>query len=115
MFESIKIINECKKILKKHNIKYDEEVAHRADYDAKILSDVYLNMLNELKHVKTLNDLSKLYTEDCFSKVRPKHVLVFAKNKEGLKSLFELITLSHTKHLAYNSKNTSNIVKRTNY
>ena len=93
-----------------YNIKYDEEVAHRADYDAKILSDVYLNMLNELKHVKTLNDLSKLYTEDCFSKVRPKHVLVFARNKEGLKSLFELITLSHTKHLAYNSKNTSNIV-----
>ena len=24
MFESIKIISECKKILKKHNIKYDE-------------------------------------------------------------------------------------------
>ena len=93
-----------------YNIKYDEEVAHRADYDAKILSDVYLNMLNELKEVKTLNDLANHYTEACFSKVRPKHVVVFAKNKEGLKSLFELITLSHTKHLAYNSKNTSNIV-----
>lgn len=93
-----------------YNIKYDEEVAHRADYDAKILSDVYLNMLNELKEVETLNDLSKFYTESCFSKVRPKHIIVFAKNKAGLKSLFELITLSHTKHLAYNGKNTSNIV-----
>ena len=51
-----------------YNIKYDEEVAHRADYDAKILSDVYLNMLNELKHVKTLNDLSelcKIIVEQC--------------------------------------------------
>lgn len=93
-----------------YNIKYDEEVAHRADYDAKILSDVYLNMLNELKDVETLNDLANYYTESCFSKVRPKHIIVFAKNKAGLKSLFELITLSHTKHLAYNGKNTSNIV-----
>ena len=67
-------------------------------------------MLNELKEVETLNDLANYYTESCFSKVRPKHIIVFAKNKAGLKSLFELITLSHTKHLAYNGKNTSNIV-----
>ncbi|MGN1344758.1 MAG: exonuclease domain-containing protein, partial [Traorella sp.] len=93
-----------------YNIKYDEEVAHRADYDAKVLSDVYLNMLNDLKEVKTLNDLANFYTEECFSKVRVKHVIVFAKNKAGLKSLFELITLSHTKHLAYNGKNMNNIV-----
>lgn len=25
MFESLKIISECKRILKKHNIKYDED------------------------------------------------------------------------------------------
>lgn len=93
-----------------YNIKYDEEVAHRADYDAQILSDVYIGMMNDLKDVKTLNDLSHYYDESCFSKVRPKHITVFAKNKAGLKSLFELITLSHTEHLAYNSKNTSNIV-----
>lgn len=93
-----------------YNIKYDEEVAHRADYDAKVLSDVYLNMLNDLKDVSTLNDLANFYTEECFSKVRVKHVIVFAKNKAGLKSLFELITLSHTKHLAYNGKNSANIV-----
>lgn len=93
-----------------YNIKYDEEVAHRADYDAQVLSDVYLNMLNELKDVETLNDLARFYTEACFSKVRTKHIIVFAKNKAGLKSLFELITLSHTKHLAYNGKNSANIV-----
>ena len=93
-----------------YGIKYDEEVAHRADYDAQILSDVYLNMLNDLKEVETLNDLARFYTEDCFSKVRVKHIIVFAKNKAGLKSLFELITLSHTKHLAYNGKNSANIV-----
>lgn len=93
-----------------YNIKYDEEVAHRADYDAQVLSDVYLNMLNDLKEVKTLHDLSTFYSEACFSKVRPKHIIVYAKNKAGLKSLFELITLSHTKHLAYNGKNTNNIV-----
>lgn len=35
---------------------------------------------------------------------------VFAKNKAGLKELFELITLSHTTYLAYNGKSTENVV-----
>lgn len=93
-----------------YNIRYDEDVAHRADYDAQVLAQVYLNMLNDLKEVETLNDLAKHYSESCFNKVRKKHITLFAKNKAGLKEMFELVTISHTQHLSYNSKNTSNIV-----
>lgn len=97
-------------IARVYNIRYDEEVAHRADYDAKVLAQVYLNMLNDLKHIKTLKDLAGMYDESCFNKVRDKHIMVLAKNKAGLKEMFELITLSHTKYLSYNSKNTNNVV-----
>ena len=30
-------------------IRYDEDVAHRADYDAEVLAQVFMHMLNELK------------------------------------------------------------------
>ena len=93
-----------------YNIRYDEEVAHRADYDAEVLAQVYLNMLNDLKDVKTLKELENHYDENCFNKVRKKHITILTKNKEGLKEMFELITISHTQHLSYNGKNTSNIV-----
>ena len=97
-------------IARGYNVKYEDDVAHRADYDAQILAQVFLNMLNDLKEVPTLNKLSKFYDESCFNKVYKKHVLLLAKNQAGLKEMFELVTLSHTQHLAYSGKNTANIV-----
>lgn len=93
-----------------YNIKYDEVGAHRADYDAAVLAEVYMKMMNDIKEIKTFNELARFYDESCFVNVRPTHITIFAKNKAGLKSLFELITLSHTQHLAYNGKNTNNVV-----
>lgn len=84
--------------------------AHRADYDANVLAQVFMNMLNELKHISTLHDMQNMQSEDCFNKVRDKHVIILVKNMTGLKELFELITLSHTKYLSYNRKSTANIV-----
>lgn len=84
--------------------------AHRADYDADVLAQVFMNMLNDLKHIQTLIDLQDMQTTDCFNKVRDKHVTILVKNMTGLKELFELITLSHTKYLSYNRKSTANIV-----
>ncbi|MEG0422972.1 MAG: PolC-type DNA polymerase III [Erysipelotrichaceae bacterium] len=97
-------------IARSYGIRYDEEGAHRADYDAEILANVYMNMLNDLKHIHTLNDLQAMQDETCFRKVFKKHVTVLVKNAAGLKELFELITLSHCKYLAYSNKNASNIV-----
>lgn len=97
-------------IARSYGIRYDEEVAHRADYDAEVLAQTYMNMLNDLKHIKTLRDLQDMQDEKCFNKVRKKHTTVLVKNMAGLKELFELITLSHTKYLSYNSKSTNNII-----
>ncbi|MEG2799599.1 MAG: PolC-type DNA polymerase III [Erysipelotrichaceae bacterium] len=97
-------------VARSYGIRYDEEGAHRADYDAEILANVYMNMLNELKHITTLNELQAMQDESCFKTVFKKHVTILVKNAAGLKELFELITLSHCKYLAYNSKSTTNIV-----
>ena len=91
-------------IARSYGIAYDQEVAHRADYDADVLAQTFLHMLNELRDVSTLNDLQALQNEESFKKVRTKHIVVLAKNQCGLKELFELVTLSHTTYLAYNGK-----------
>ncbi len=97
-------------IARSYGIRYDEEVAHRADYDAEVLAQTYLNMMNDLRHIKTLKDLQAMQDASCFKKVRKKDTIVIAKNMAGLKELFELVTLSHTKYLSYNAKNTNNVV-----
>lgn len=97
-------------VCKHYSVAYDGEGAHRADYDAEVLSQAFCHMLNDLKHEATLGDILALSNEQAIRKVRPYHITVFAKNKEGLKELFELITLSHTQYLAYNGKSTENVV-----
>ncbi len=97
-------------VARQYGIKYDEDGAHRADYDANVLVDVFLHMLNEMPTIKTLEDLSKMYDESCFSKVRTKHVTLLAKNADGLKELFELVSLSHIKYLAEKSKSGNTVV-----
>ena len=85
-------------------VAYDEDEAHRADYDARVLNDVWMPMLvlltkknHHLKH----NDLANLETPVKLLKhIRPTHVVVFAKNREGLKSLYKLVSYSHIDYLA---------------
>lgn len=86
-------------VCRQYGVSYDGEGAHRADYDAEVLSQVLCHMLNRFDSEATLDDLM-LSDPQSFKKVRPMHTTVFAKNKEGLKELFELITLSHTQYLS---------------
>lgn len=95
-----------------YGVGYDGEGAHRADYDAEVLSQVLCHMMNEFDSDATLDTLQGLQSEESFRKLRPKHMTVYAKNKAGLKELFELITLSHTKYLQYNTKKSDNVVAK---
>ncbi|WP_302759450.1 PolC-type DNA polymerase III [Amedibacillus dolichus] len=97
-------------IARSYGIRYDEDVAHRADYDAEVLANTYMNMLNDLKHIQNLAALQDMQNARSFTKVRAKHVTILVKNAAGLKELFELVTLSHTKYLSYSDKSTGNIV-----
>ncbi len=85
-------------------IAYDEDSAHRADYDAKVLNDVWQPMLailtkgnQEMKH-RELADLPM--SPILLKHLRAKHIVVFARNAVGMKDLFRLISLSHIEYLA---------------
>ncbi len=83
-------------------ITYDDDIAHRADYDAEVLSNVFFQMkrLPELVALETVDDLCKLGENIGFERGRKSHLSVIAKNQAGLKSLYELVSLSYTKYLA---------------
>lgn len=93
-------------IARSYKITYDEEVAHRADYDAEVLSDVFAALLREpqVKQLTLVSELQSLSDEDAFKKVMKSHICVLAKDQIGLKSLYELVSLSHTKYLSYTDK-----------
>ena len=85
-------------------VEYKEDEAHRADYDAKVLNDVWqpmLVLLTKKNHHLTHAELEKLETPKALLKhIRPTHVIALAKNKEGLKALYKLVSYSHIDYLA---------------
>ncbi|MBQ6492610.1 MAG: PolC-type DNA polymerase III [Erysipelotrichaceae bacterium] len=85
-----------------YNIPYDEEVAHRANYDADVLSQVFNFMLKDLAKagVTTLNELKDYQDDEAFVKNRAFHTTVLCKNRDGLKDLFRLVSISNTRTLA---------------
>ncbi len=93
-------------IARQYRVIYDDEVAHRADYDTEVLANVFSAMLNELssKGIKNLLDLNAVEDNLAFTKKWKYHTTVLARNQKGLKNLFKLITLSHTKTLSYSGK-----------
>ncbi len=106
-------------IAKIYKVDYDENVAHRADYDAEVTALVFMQMLidaqNQLAQAgintkeQTLNHLQGFSDEDSFKKVMKKHVNLLAKNQEGIKDIFKLVSVSHTDYLVFSGKaNTKN-------
>ena len=85
-------------------VTYNEDEAHRADYDARVLNEVWqpmLVLLTKHNHHLTHAELDKLETPTTLLKhIRPTHVVVLAKNREGLKSLYKLVSYSHIDYLA---------------
>ena len=93
-------------------VNYDEESAHRADYDAFVLSEVWHILLvvltknnMNLKH----HELAELKAKkELIKHMRATHIVALAKNKEGLKDLYKLVSISNIEYLA----NVPNIPKR---
>ena len=84
---------------------YNDDEAHRADYDARILNEVWLAMLHRLQKIHGENmlhsDLGKIKSTNAMLKhMRPMHVTALAINEVGVKDLFELVSLSHIDYLA---------------
>ena len=91
-------------LCKNMDVFYDEDAAHRADYDATILNEVWQPMIVQLTKNNlqlTHADLGNLETpHEVLQHIRPTHVTVLAKNKAGLKDLYKLVSLAHVQYLA---------------
>ncbi|MCR5332871.1 MAG: PolC-type DNA polymerase III [Bacilli bacterium] len=83
---------------------YNDEEAHRADYDARILNDVWLAMLNRLTEDNfdlLHSDLAKFkVTTTMYKHMRPYHVVALAKDRQGLRDLYRIVSDSHITYFA---------------
>ncbi len=85
-------------------VEYDEESAHRADYDAFVLGEVWQALLvlltkNNLKMLHA--DLANLEVgKELIKHLRPYHIIALAKNREGLKDLYKLVSISNIDYLS---------------
>ena len=88
---------------------YDAGSAHRADYDSEVLCQVWEKMINLFtqKNPKmTLRDLEELkdHSPLMFKHLKGYHLIALAKNQQGLKDLYRLISHSHVKYLSGGSQ-----------
>ena len=89
-------------ITKRFDIVFDEESHHRADYDAEATALVLDKMLKKLsaRGVKKINDLKDLMSKEDISKFgNLYHTTIIAKNEEGIRNLFKLVSYANTKYL----------------
>lgn len=90
-----------------YRVNYDGQGAHRADYDAEVLAACFLKMVNDLPETASLLDLEKLDRMPSLYKRHASHMVVYARDEQGLKDLFELVSLAHTTYLGYNPEKTN--------
>ena len=94
------------RIARAFSIAYDEEVAHRADYDVKVTHQVFMQLLNLSfsQNCQTIQQLHDLNHPESYKNMMKSHVQVIAKNQLGLVDLFKLVSISHIDTLAFYKK-----------
>jgi DNA polymerase-3 subunit alpha (Gram-positive type) len=89
-------------LCKANQIKYDADSAHRADFDADVLAQVWLLFINKMKSegIETIEDINeKLQNYTLRRRQFASYINVYAKNQKGLKDLYKLISLASTEQL----------------
>ncbi|AZZ65601.1 PolC-type DNA polymerase III [Metamycoplasma phocicerebrale] len=100
-------IHRLEKVCKRHNIAYDVNVAHRADYDANVLAHVWQKMISRLSQEHNINTSEQLFntnTKKWAKRKRPSVIRVLAKNQKGLKEMFQIVSNSLTNNYANGPK-----------
>ncbi len=87
------------KVATRFGHKYDPTIAHRADYDAEVLANVWMTMVSNLRRtgIKTLKELSEQLNDKIYESRFDKEITLLAKNNKGLKEIFKIISLTSTK------------------
>lgn len=86
-------------LTKKFKIPYDASQAHRADYDANLLSQVWINFIDKLNeqectNITKINDF--IQSPKLRQNTRGEFIVAYAKNQEGIKNIYELVSNSHS-------------------
>lgn len=73
---------------------------HRAVDDARATAEILLKLNEDLfkQGVETLKDINKLTTRINWKDLPTYHAVILAKNSEGLKGLYQLVSSSHLNH-----------------
>ncbi|MFZ9704384.1 MAG: exonuclease domain-containing protein, partial [Bacilli bacterium] len=91
-------------LAKRLGVAYEEDKAHRAVYDAEVLVAIWEALKQTLlvdHKIDTHQGLNALNQVNTLARnVRSYHVSVLAKNKEGLKALYDIISQSHLTYFA---------------
>lgn len=87
-------------------VNYDDEVAHRADYDAEVLASVFNLMLHQLMQDNKYNlmDVANLLNDGIYKIVFPYHITALALNKAGLKNMFKMVSEANTIYFSSESR-----------
>ena len=91
-----------------------EKHHHRADYDAEFTGYMFNKMLEQIDKlgIKTFNELAKLPTEEEINRLnRETHVNIIAKNRNGLRNMFKLISFASTNYLVKSARIPKRIIK----
>jgi len=93
-------------ISRSFDISYDEAIAHRADFDAEVLGEVWkhlLAMLNE-KNITNLNQINSLQNNFLYTRQFGYFVDLYCKNQSAIKQLYKLVSISHTTNFYKNPR-----------
>ena len=89
-------------LVKRYNVPWDEDAHHRADYDAEGTAYVFDKMIKKLDSLnyETISSLDRLVSKDEIYKFgRTYHFNAIALTQQGLKNLFEIISLANTVYI----------------
>ncbi len=74
---------------------------HRAIDDATATAQIFLTFISKLKamDIENFNEVNEKINSIDTSKLRPANAVILAKNQAGIKDLYKLVSLAHTKYL----------------
>ncbi len=90
-------------VSRRYHVDYNEESAHRADYDADVLRQVFDGLIADAMQKDIIDyheDLAKLQSDDAIKRMNSYHTNILVKNQKGLKDLFKLISVANTTYFA---------------
>ncbi len=88
---------------------------HRAEDDAAVLGDIFLNFLERLKndhHIERVNEINGALAGSDPKKLRPYHMILLVKNHTGLKNLYRLISEGHLHYFYRNPRTPKSLLNK---